>query len=94
MHQKKLKIMSKVRPHLTTEACLRIYNMFVMPTLTYCSQLHAYLTRTQINRLLSIQNRARDIIGPTNKLLRNPETCIHVNNCLFVRKCVDKNCRR
>ena len=87
---KRLKLMARVRPFLTKSAALKIYNMLVIPILTYCSQLHASNTKTQSAKLQSIYNRAYTIIGFVNARLQNPERSMTLNNCLFVRKCIDK----
>lgn len=88
---KRLKLMARVRPFLTKAASLKIYNMLIIPVLTYCSQLHAKRTSTQSNKLQSIYNRAFTIIGDVNASLQTPKQCITLNNCLFIRKCVDKS---
>ena len=90
---KRLKLMARIRPFLTKFTAVQIYNKLIIPILTYCSQIHISFTRTQSNKLLSIYNRARTIIGPTKEHLQKPEACISFNNYLFVRKCMDNmNC--
>ena len=87
---KRLKLMARVRPFLTKVAALKIYNMLIIPILTYCSQHHSRKTCTQSNKLQSIHNRAYTIIGDVNASLQNPGKSMTLINCLFVRKCMDK----
>lgn len=87
---RRLKLMAKVRPFITKSAALKIYNMLIIPIITYCSQLHSSKTRTQRAKLCSIYNRAYIIIGCVNAKLQNPEQSMALNNCLFVRKCLEK----
>jgi len=86
----RLKLLARVRPFLTKSAALKIYNMLIIPILTYCSQLHSSKTKTQSSKLQSIYNRAYTIIGQLNARLQNPEHSMSLNNCLFVRKCMDR----
>ena len=48
---------------MTTSAAARIYNMIVVSLFSYCSLLNPTLTQTQVNRILSFERRAKEIIG-------------------------------
>lgn len=62
----------------------------IIPVITYCSQLHASMTRTQTNRLDSISSRATKLIDNPALTLTNIKKLINVKSCLFVRKCLEK----
>ena len=64
--------------------------MIVTPVMTYCSQLHASLTATQINKLSSIASRATNLIDNPTSTVMSIEKLMIVKNCLFVRRCTEK----
>ena len=79
---KRLQLLSKIRPLLRNSAAERIYNMMVMPIMTYCSQLHASLSATQMKKLSAISSRATNLIdNPTSTVMRI-EKLMSVKICL------------
>ena len=48
---------------MTTSAAATFYNMIVVSLFSYCSLLNPTLRQTQVNRILSIERRAKEIIG-------------------------------
>ena len=90
----RLKLLSKMRPFLTREACYKIYTTMILPLLTNNSLIILQITRTRQAALTSIENRANTIInGSTNynQILRVPSTIsvIKKNACCIVRKCIN-----
>ena len=59
----RLRLLNKLRPNMTASAAASIYNMVIVPLFPYCSLLKPTLTPTQINRILSFERRAKEIIG-------------------------------
>ena len=58
-----LHLLAKLRCHLTTLAAVKIFDMVIMPLLTYSSIINLKLTKTQSNKLLSPECRASRITG-------------------------------
>ena len=61
--------MTKLRCHLTTLAAMKIFAMLIMSLLTYSSMINLKLTKTQSDKLLSLERRASRIIGKKAKVL-------------------------
>ena len=90
----RLKLLSKLRPFLTREACYKVYNTMILPLLTHNSLIMLQITRTQQTCLTSIENRANAIINSgsiNHDFLKSQSTifCIKKNACCVVRKCID-----
>ena len=62
-----IKLLAKTRKYLTVLASYNIYTSMIVPVLTYRSIVKLCMTRTQSNQILSVENRAKKIIG-TDKL--------------------------
>ena len=63
----------------------------VVPTLTYCSLVNLNLNNTQKSKLLSLQNRASEIIydkSATKEPVASIDGLRKSQACLFVRKCI------
>ena len=59
----RLRLLNKLRPNMTASAAASICNMVFVPLFSYCSLLKPTLTSTQVNRILSFERRAKEIIG-------------------------------
>ena len=66
----RLPLLTKLRCHLTTLAAMKIFDMVIMPLLTYSSAINLKLTKTQSDKLLSLERRASRIIGKKVKSIR------------------------
>lgn len=58
----RLRLLSKVRPNLTAEAAKMIYTSIVVSVFTYCGTVNLNLSRTSIEKLNQIHNRAVTVI--------------------------------
>ena len=59
----RLWLLNELRSNMTASAAASIYNMVIVPLFSYCSLLKPTLTQTQVNRILSFERRAKEIIG-------------------------------
>ena len=59
----RLRLLSKLRKHLTSTAATRIFQMMIVPIITYSGMAKLSLTKIQLRKLDSIERRAREIIG-------------------------------
>ena len=59
----RLHLLAKLRCHLITLAAMKIFDMVIMPLLTYSSIINLKLPKTQSDKLLSLECRASRIIG-------------------------------
>ena len=59
----RLHLLAKLRCQLTTLAAMKIFDMVIIPLLTYSSIISLKLTRAQSEKLLSLERRASRIIG-------------------------------
>jgi hypothetical protein len=59
----RLNLLKKMRRYLNIEAARKIYLIVIMPILTYGSLISLKIIRTQQHKLISIERRARQIIG-------------------------------
>ena len=91
-----LHLLAKLRCHLTTLAAVKIFDMVIMPLLTYSSIINLKLTKTQSDKLLSHERRTCRIIGKkvksieciitkrainmVYKVLMNDNVCGNFNN--------------
>ena len=60
----RLKLLSKLRHHVSSDAANRIYQSMILPVVTYSGLLKFQLTKTQSDRFQSIERRAENIIAP------------------------------
>ena len=61
----RLRLLRYVRYNLTTATAEMIYNMMIVPILTYGSTLKTCFTITQLSKFASIDRRASQIVGKT-----------------------------
>ena len=89
-----IRLLSRFRSQLTTQASKSIYSSLIIPSLTYCSLLYLNFTPTQLKRLNSIRMRSRRIIKwNTNDTVNLPpiENLFYFRACSFVKSCLTKN---
>ena len=58
----RLRLQSKLREHVTSDAAFKIYQMMILPIITYSGMIKLLLSNTQLAKYTSIENRARDVI--------------------------------
>ena len=85
----RLRLLSKLRPLLTTKAASIIYHSMILPVLTYCCLLMLKNTATQKLRYLSIDNRATNIINDVNTRIMKIENYKRRHACNFVKNCLE-----
>jgi hypothetical protein len=87
----RIRFLSKVRPYLTVEAAEKIYNMMIIPLLTYCSIIKLNLSKIQEDHLLSIESRAFKIIHGNRHSKKVPSVYCLIKHraCVAVRKHLD-----
>ena len=93
----RIRLLKRVRQYLTVDAAEKIFNMMIVPLLTYCSLLKLPLTRTQTSLRTFMQDQAIKIIYENNaNHKRNIVSIIHqrkVRCCITVWKCLhDEGC--
>ena len=86
----RLNLLMKMRRFLNIEAATKIYEMVIMPILTYGSLISLKINRTQQQKLQSIERRATQIIGG-NTIVPSIEGTIKKRACVFVKKCLMKS---
>ena len=79
-----LSLLKSVREYLDINAATKIFNMIILPILSYAGPVKLTYTRTQKDRLISLLNRAKDITG--NDTLGDIHDVIQRQNCMLVRK--------
>ena len=62
--------------------------MMIAPILTYSGTVKLLFTNTQLERLTSIERRAKEIIG-SEREIPSLDKLIKMKSCLVVRKCLD-----
>ena len=88
----RLRLLNKIRSLLTPTAAKSIYQSTIIPLITYCGTIHLNLTTTQEEKLISLHNRAINIIKDNstyNPKLISPKSLIIIAACLLTRKCLD-----
>ena len=72
-------------------AAKAIYNCMILPILTYCGVLNLNLTQTQLNKLISLQERATKAVflnGTPEVGLQSVTNCKKKRACELVKKIV------
>lgn len=91
----RLYLLYKIRPYLTQQASLSIYQTMIVPLFTYCSILTLQLNETRSRKILSFEKRAKFLIYgkdsskdiPKIKTIANKRTCSLVYDCLKNNVC-------
>ncbi|XP_057308170.1 uncharacterized protein LOC130646052 [Hydractinia symbiolongicarpus] len=82
----RLRLLQRLRPCLTAEAAHNVFSMMIVPLITYSSALRIPITNTQLNKLKSLENRARSIVRSDN--IPSITGLINHNICVLVKKCL------
>ena len=86
----RLKLLSKLRHHVSSDAANRIYQSMILPVVTYSGLLKFQFTKTQSDRFQSIERRAENIIAPDEHgQMPSIIKILHKQSCSIVRKCLD-----
>ena len=70
----RLRLLSKLRDYVTSDVANKIYQMMIVPIVTYSGTIKLLYTRTQLEKLGSIEKRAKEIIGSEINI---PSTYLH-----------------
>ena len=84
----RLRLLARLRDQLTSEIAYKIYEMMIVPILTYSGTVKLLFTNTQLERLTSIERRAKEIIG-SEREIPSLDKLIKMKSSLVVRKCFD-----
>ena len=86
----RLKLLSKLRHHVSSDAANRIYQSMILPVVTYSGLLKLQFTKTQSDRFQSIERRAENIIAPDEHgQMPSIIKILHKQSRSIVRKCLD-----
>jgi hypothetical protein len=87
----RLRLLRKIRSHLTPVSCGLLYQSMITPILTYCATSHLKKTKSQLEKLESIHSRATDIISSEiiSRKIKSPSEVIKIKALQSVRKCLD-----
>ena len=84
----RLRLLNNVRSYLNVNAATKIFNMMIIPILTYAGPIKLTYTKTQMERLASLVRRANTITQ--NETLNNIYNVIQRQNCMLVKKCLER----
>jgi hypothetical protein len=87
----RMRLLQNVRNYLNTDAATKIYTMMILPcnrNLHNAGPVKIIHTKTQTDRLASLHRRSKTIIG--NNHLNSITNEIQRQNCLLVKKCLEK----
>lgn len=87
----RIRLLERIRPNITSKVAGMIYRLMILPVFTYCSIVHSDLTNGQIDKLQSLTNRARRIVGDHEVKIPYIYSEMLKQSCMFVRKCLDGN---
>lgn len=72
-----MKLINKLQPQLTSQACAALYQSMVIPTLTYCGIANLNKTNTQVDRSNALHWRGCRLIGNQRySQIKSPESII------------------
>ena len=63
----RLRLLSKLRPFLTSQAAKIVFNHMIIPMFTYCSLLKLSYNSSQLNQFKSLERRAKHVISGTER---------------------------
>jgi hypothetical protein len=91
----RVRLLSKIRNYVTPSvAAKKIYQMMIVPSIvpiiTYSGMVKLFLTEMKRRKLISIENRARAIIGE-EIYLPDLDKLIRKKACDVLRKCLEKD---
>jgi hypothetical protein len=82
----RLRLVSKIRDHLTVSSAEKLFVSMIIPIMTYCCISNLKYTKSQENKLESLRRRASAIVGKEVKSIRNLQkkrVCEIVRQCLM-----------
>ena len=83
----RVRLLKTLRPYLSSVAASNVYNMMVTPLLTYCGIINLKHTKSQLDKFISIDKRARAIVNDNAiKIPSSIEKQIYKRACILVRK--------
>ena len=85
----RLHLLTRIRPLINAEAAKCIYQMMIVPVMTYCGITSLKRTQYQEQRLASLHARALIIVSKNELNLRSIKNVINIRTCTVVRKCLD-----
>jgi hypothetical protein len=85
----RLRLLQSVRRNLTAASAIDIYNMMILPILTYSSTIKTIFTDSQLAKFTSFERRACKVIG--TKSIPNTKKLVQSQICFMVEKCLQKN---
>ena len=87
----RLRLLRKIRSHLTSGSCGLLYQSMIIPILTYCATAHLKKSQGQLEKLAYLHRRATEIIksNETSKKIKSPSDVIKLKALQTVRKCLD-----
>ena len=82
----------KLRTYLNVDAAQKVFEMMIVPILTYSALVNLQLTRTQQQKLNSIERRANKVIGGQTQVMpiskrRKKNACRVVHKCINGKLC-------
>ena len=88
----RLNLLSKMRCYLNTEAARKIYEMVIVPILTYSTLINLKMTPTRQQKLKSIETRAKRIIGGGVDVtsiygIMKKKACLLIKRCILNDTC-------
>ena len=85
----RLRLLNSVRGYLTIKASESIYELMILPLLTYSSAIKTTYNRTQLTKLVSLERRASTIIGGETSV-KSTRTVVEKQICTLVKRCLKK----
>ena len=85
----RLRLLNCVRRHLITKASESIYELMVLPLVTYSSAIKRTYNRTQLTKLDSLERRASTIIGGATSV-KSTRTVVEKQICTLIKRCPKK----
>ena len=83
----RIRLLQRICKLLNVEAATMIFNMMILPLLTYSGPVKSVFTRTQTERLFSLTRRAREVTNNDN--VKDVFQEINKQNCMLVLKCLN-----
>ena len=87
----RVRLLRKIRNNLTTDAALRIYQAYVMPTVLYCSLVNYFHQPYRQKMLEIMENRAKNIINHQSKTFPSLNIEHEKKVCINVRKSMEND---
>ena len=84
----RLRLLSSVRKYLTTKASKIVYDLMILPLLTYSSTIKTSYNRSQSSKLESLERRAAKIIGINS--VKSTKAVVEKHICSLVKQCLKK----